>query len=230
MGSFGYNEVVLFLIFMISFHNVTKRFGSHLVLNQVNFEIQPNEFVILTGSSGSGKSTVVSLLIGAERPDSGSVEVDHLLVSDMSDDTLQLYRRKIGVAFQDYKLISSKTVFENVAFAMEVCDEPYDLIQKRVPKVLEKVGLLRFQDRFPDQLSGGEKQRLAIARALVHSPRLLIADEPTGNLDEDNVRGIMNLFKTLHEEGVTILLTTHDPLVRELSSARTLTLSGGMIH
>jgi len=147
----------------------------------------------------------------------------------MESDMLQLYRRKIGVVYQDYKLLDKKTVFENVAFAMEVCNEPDALIHERVPQVLAKVGLLNFQDKFPDQLSGGEKQRLAIARALVHHPRLIIADEPTGNLDDENVRGIVHLLQTLHAEGATVLLTTHDPLVRELVQGRSLALQGGKI-
>ncbi len=214
---------------MISFHNVTKKYDSHLVLDSVSFSIENNEFVVLTGASGSGKSTVIALLIGAEKPTNGSIEVDGMYVSEMDLDTLQLYRRKIGVVYQDYKLLVKKTVFENVAFAMEVCNEPDELIHERVPQVLEKVGLLSFQDKFPDQLSGGEKQRLAIARALVHRPRLIIADEPTGNLDEANVRGIVDLLTNLHEEGNTVLLTTHDPFVRELVDGRSLTLEDGKI-
>ncbi len=214
---------------MIVFRNVTKRYGVHLVLDQVTFDIQPNEFVLLRGPSGSGKSTIVALLIGAEKPDAGTVELDKMVVNDMDEDTLQLYRRKVGVAFQDYKLLPRKTVFENVAFAMEVCGEPNELIQRRVPEVLEKVGLLQFQDKFPEHLSGGEKQRLAIARALVHNPRLIIADEPTGNLDEANVRGIVDLLKKLHADGATILMTTHDPLVQSLVGGRMLTIEDGRI-
>lgn len=214
---------------MISFHNVTKKYGSHLVLDGVSFNIENNEFVVLTGASGVGKSTVIALLIGAVKPTHGSVEVDGMQVSDMDPKTLQLYRRKIGVVYQDYKLLDKKTVFENVAFAMEVCNEPDSLIHERVPQVLEKVGLLHFQDQFPDQLSGGEKQRLAIARALVHHPRLIIADEPTGNLDEGNVKGIVHLLINLHREGATVLLTTHDPLVRELVQGRGLKLEDGKI-
>ena len=133
---------------MISFHNVTKKYGSHLVLDGMSFNIESNEFVVLTGASGVGKSTVIALLIGAEKPTHGSVEVDSMFVSDMNADTLQLYRRKIGVVYQDYKLLGKKTVFENVAFAMEVCNEPDELIHERVPEVLSKVGLLSFQDKF----------------------------------------------------------------------------------
>lgn len=214
---------------MIGFYNVTKKFGPHTILSEINFEIQPNEFVVLNGVSGSGKSTVVSLLLGADRPDVGTVEVDNFIINEMEPDTLQMYRRKVGVVYQDYKLLDKKTVFENVAFAMEVCEEPRDIINERVPNVLEKVGLLQFQDQFPNQLSGGERQRLAIARSLVHDPSLLIADEPTGNLDEANVRIILDLFRRLHAEGATVLLTTHDPLVQELTDGRTLNLERGCI-
>lgn len=214
---------------MISFHNVTKTFGRRTVFNEVNFQIEPNELVILNGASGSGKSTAVALLIGAQKPDRGSIEVDHFAVHEMNPRTLQLYRRKVGVVYQDYKLLPGKTVFENTAFAMEVCEEPSERIHEQVPAVLEKVGLLGHQDRFPHELSGGERQRLAIARALVHSPRLLIADEPTGNLDEANARGIVDLFKSLHAEGATVLITTHDPLVHRLLPGRILMIKEGKI-
>jgi len=214
---------------MIAFHNVTKRFGRHVVLDEVNFTIQPNELVALNGASGTGKSTIVALLIGAEKPDSGSVEVDEMVINDLESKILQLYRRKIGVVYQDYKLLPSKTVFENIAFVMEVCEEPKDLINRRVPEVLDKVGLLSIQDHFPNQLSGGERQRIAIARALVHNPTLLIADEPTGNLDEANVRGIVDLFRRLHDDGATVLLTTHDPLVHSLLPGRILNIEGGKV-
>jgi len=172
----------------------------------------------------------VALLIGAEKPTSGVIEVDGVTVSDMDGEMLQLYRRKVGVVYQDYKLLPAKTVFENVAFAMEVCEALNSEIQQKVPEVLEKVGLASMADHFPEHLSGGEKQRLSIARALVHDPRLLIADEPTGNLDEENVRGILELFRKLHAEGATVLLTTHDPLVHELMPGRTITLVKGKIN
>ena len=214
---------------MISFHNVTKKFGPHLVLDRITFQIQRGEFVILKGTSGAGKSTIVNLLIGADKPEQGTVEVDGVLVNEMDNDTLQLFRRRVGVVFQDYKLLPKKTVFENVAFAMEACGEPNEKIHDKVPEVLEKVGLLHFQDKFPEQLSGGELQRLAIARALVHNPKLIIADEPTGNLDEMNIRGIVKILQGLHQEGVTIILTTHDPLVQELVDGRVMELQNGKL-
>lgn len=214
---------------MISFYKVSKGYGAHNVLRDMDFTIRAGEFVVMKGVSGAGKSTLISLLIGAERPNAGVVEVDGMVVNDMDQDTLQLYRRKVGVVFQDYKLLPRKTVFENVAFAMEVCGESHEAIHSRVPEVLTKVGLLHFQDKFPDHLSGGEKQRLAIARALVHNPRLLIADEPTGNLDEKNVREIVHLFKQLNREGVTLLITTHDPLVQQLAGGRNVSIEDGKI-
>ncbi len=215
---------------MISLHNVSKKFGPHVVLESVSFKIDGNDFVILTGASGAGKSTIVNLLIGAEKPNLGTVEVDGLIVNEMDEETLQLYRRKIGVVHQDYKLLPKKTVYENVAFALEVSEISDDEIHDEVPQILDKVGLLHFQDKFPDQLSGGEKQRLAIARALAHKPKFIIADEPTGNLDEENVKAIMELLKKLHEvDGVTILVTTHDPLVKESVTARNLNLEAGKI-
>lgn len=214
---------------MISFHNVSKRFGSHVVLEEVNFQIQGNDFVVLTGASGAGKSTIVNLLIGSDKPNQGTVEVDGVIVNEMNEETLQLYRRKIGVVHQDYKLLPKKTAYENVAFALEVCEASDEDIHRIVPEVLDKVGLLHYQDKFPDQLSGGEKQRLAIARALAHGPKFIIADEPTGNLDENNVRGILELLKKLHDEGVTILITTHDPLVRDMMNARKLNLEAGKV-
>jgi len=168
-------------------------------------------------------------MIGADQPDIGTVEVDDMVVNDMDPDTLQLFRRKVGVVYQDYKLLPNKTAFENVAFAMEVCESPDSVIRKRVPEILDKVGLSAFGDQYPDQLSGGERQRLAIARALIHEPRLLVADEPTGNLDEGNVKAILDLFRQLHAEGATILLTTHDPLVHHLMHGRELILTKGKV-
>lgn len=214
---------------MISFSNVTKKFGTHLVLDNINFEIDKNEFVVLTGPSGAGKSTIIALLIGAKKPTHGLIEVDGMHINEMNEDMLQLYRRRVGVVYQDYKLLEKKTVFENVAFAMEACNEADELIQERVPQVLEKVGLFYFQDKFPGALSGGEKQRLAIARALVHDPKLIIADEPTGNLDEENTKGILRLLHDLKKEGATIVVTTHNPMVLELAKGRNMVLENGRI-
>ncbi len=214
---------------MIVFHRITKRFGTHTVLDRIDFSLAPNDFVVLRGVSGSGKSTLIDLLLGAQEPDEGFVEIDGMIVGEMDGRTRQLYRRKLGVVFQDYKLLPRKTVFQNVAFAMEACGETAERIHEKVPQLLSKVGLLHFQDRYPGELSGGERQRVAIARALVHDPRLIVADEPTGNLDEENVRGILQLLQSLHREGATVLLTTHDPLVQKLARGRQMLLQGGKI-
>lgn len=194
---------------MIVFDHITKVYPSHTVFEDLYLEIRSGEFVSITGPSGCGKTTLIKLLIGDEKPSAGQILVDTINITDMSDRTLQLYRRKIGVVFQDYKLLLKKTVYENVAFAMEVCGESDEMIHKRVPEVLDLVGILKKQENFPLQLSGGEQQRVAIARALVHNPRLLIADEPTGNLDQENSFGIMNLLLKINEMGTTVMLTSH---------------------
>lgn len=215
---------------MIVFHKVTKRFGSHTVLDKLDFSFKSNEFVVLQGISGAGKSTLINLLLGADKPNHGYVEVDGFIVNEMDTNTRQLYRRGVGVIFQDYKLLPRKTVFQNVAFAMEACNATEEEIHARVPQVLTKVGLLHFQDKYPDELSGGERQRVAIARALVHNPRLIIADEPTGNLDQENAKGIVDIFNALHKEGATLLITTHQPMVQKMIHGRHVVLEGGRIH
>lgn len=214
---------------MITFHKVTKRFGAHTVLDQLEFSFKSNDFVVLQGVSGSGKSTLINLLLGADQPDHGYVEVDGFIVNEMDINTRQLYRRGIGVVFQDYKLLPRKTVYQNVAFAMEACGASEEEIHERVPEVLNKVGLLHFQDKYPSELSGGERQRVAIARALVHHPRLIIADEPTGNLDKENAKGIIDIFKALHKEGATLLLTTHQPMIQKMIHGRHVVLEEGGI-
>lgn len=198
---------------MIIFDNVTKKFGSRAILDAFNLEIQPAEFVVIMGHSGAGKSTMINLLIGHARPTSGQIMIDGVHIEKMDFHMRQLYRRKIGIVFQDYKLLPKKTVYENVSFAMEVCGNSEEEIQKRVPEILHQVGLLARQDQYPDELSGGEQQRCAIARALVHKPSLLIADEPTGNLDQETAKDIMKLLSDINKAGTTIIMTTHNPKV-----------------
>lgn len=214
---------------MIAFSHIYKQFGRHQVLKDVDFSIPQGEFLALIGKSGAGKSTLIHLLIGAETPDSGDVTVRGKSIPKLSTSDLQLYRQSIGVVFQDFKLLNKKTVFENVAFALEVTGED-SFVDQKVSEALYLVGLESMRDRFPPMLSGGEKQRVAIARAMVHSPVTLIADEPTGNLDPENTIAIAKLLKKLNtENGVTIFLTTHDPaLIREVSP-RILTLENGRI-
>jgi len=195
---------------MIIFDDATKKYGNQTVLNRVNCEISGGEFVSVVGSSGAGKTTFVNLLTGAIHPTSGTVSVDNHQLNDLDESSRALYLRKVGVIFQDYKLLPKKTVFENIAFALEVCGNPEDLIKKRVSKVIEIVGLTHRQNAFPANLSGGECQRTALARALVHEPALIIGDEPTGNLDPESGAEIIDLLLDVNKAGTTVILATHD--------------------
>lgn len=214
---------------MIVFENVTKKYGKTAVLDKVNLTIENGEFVSLIGPSGAGKSTFVYTLIGAEKIDSGSIMVDGYTVNTMKDRAIQFYRRRIGVVFQDYKLLPQKNVYENVAFALEVCGFERDDIKKRVPEVLDIVGLKGKTKQFPHQLSGGERQRVAIARALVHNPGLIVADEPTGNLDPKTAQEIIELLLKINAEGTTILLTTHNKDLVNFIKRRVVTLEDGKV-
>lgn len=216
---------------MITFQNVSKHYGLQTIFDDISFQITAHSFVALLGASGTGKSTLISLLIGAQKPDQGSIIIDGINVEELSPNDLQMYRRKIGVVFQDFKLLDKKTVFENVAFALEVCGEEDIVIEHKTGELLQRVGLIAMSHKFPHQLSGGEQQRAAIARALVHSPKLLIADEPTGNLDPENTLEIARIFRKIYEEDkITVLLTTHDPIfLEEVSPARVMRLQQGKI-
>lgn len=195
---------------MIVFQNISKKYGDRIVLDDINLEIEGGEFVSLIGPSGAGKTTLIQLLIGSEKPDFGNISVDDYNITSMDKDTLQFFRRNLGIVFQDLKLLPRKTVYENVAFVLEVCDAADEEIRQRVPEALELVGLLDHMNHFPDQLSGGEQQKACIARAIVHKPKLLIADEPTGNLDPESTREIIDILLKIHEQGTTILLASHD--------------------
>lgn len=214
---------------MIIFDNVTKRYGTHTVLDGLSFTIKGEEFVSIVGPSGAGKSTLIHALIGMEKIDQGSITIDGYEINSMSPEAVQEYRRKIGVVFQDYKLLPHKTLYENVAFAMEVCEIPDEMIIEKVPHVLNVVGLVDKNDLFPVQLAGGEKQRLAIARALVHEPKLIIADEPTGNLDPKNAKEIIKLLMMLNKAGTTVILTTHNKGLVDYINRRVIFLDKGRI-
>ncbi|MFA6457979.1 MAG: ATP-binding cassette domain-containing protein [Patescibacteria group bacterium] len=195
---------------MIVFENATKKYGSRTVLDRVNCEIGGGEFVSVVGPSGAGKTTFVNLLTGAIHPTEGSVSVDNYEINNLDEISRALYLRKVGVIFQDYKLLPKKTVFENIAFALEVCGDPSSLIKKRVDEVIGIVGLTHRRNAFPSQLSGGECQRTALARALVHEPALIIGDEPTGNLDPQSGAEIIDLLLDINKAGATVILATHD--------------------
>lgn len=180
------------------------------MLDRVNCEIGGGEFVSVVGPSGAGKTTFVNLLTGAIHPTEGSVSVDNYEINNLDEISRALYLRKVGVIFQDYKLLPKKTVFENIAFALEVCGDPSSLIKKRVDEVIGIVGLTHRRNAFPSQLSGGECQRTALARALVHEPALIIGDEPTGNLDPQSGAEIIDLLLDINKAGATVILATHD--------------------
>ena len=191
---------------------VTLSFKNKIVLKDVSLEIKPWEFVFFIGYSGSGKTTLIRSLIWDFRPERGDIVLDNggFLYRNLTEKLLLDYRRSIGVIFQDYKLIEWKTVYENVAFAMEVCGYKDSQIQKRVPQILEQVGLLMKKETLVEELSGGEKQRVSIARALVHNPSIIIGDEPTGNLDPVTAGEIMDIFEDLNKDGKTIIIASHD--------------------
>lgn len=215
---------------MLELKKVSKNYGSNNVLSGVDFKINKGEFVTLTGPSGSGKSTLINLITGAEKVSGGEIIANEKSVSELKDNDLQMYRRTIGIVFQDYKLLPKKTVEENIAFALEVCDANSAEIEQKVRRAISTVGLEGKEKNFPHELSGGEQQRTAIARAIVHEPEIILADEPTGNLDIENSRSIINLFKELNEKGgKTILLTTHNPILLDWLSVRIAEIRGGKV-
>lgn len=214
---------------MIKFQNVIKQYGPHNALDGINLDIHHGEFISLVGLSGAGKSTLLKLIIGEEHIDGGQILIDDIDISKVRKSDLPYLRRKIGMVFQDIKLLPKRTAFENIAFAMEVCGHRRDKIHKDVPKILELVGLLHKKDNFPHEMSGGEKQRVAIARALSHRPVLLLADEPTGNLDEVNAGEVLDLLLKINQLGTTVILATHaSDLVNKIKK-RVITIEDGKI-
>jgi len=215
---------------MIRFKNVSKLYPPNVVgLDGISLHVQPGEFVSIVGKSGTGKSTLAKLLFAEERPSRGVIEIGGWDITHIHDRDIPLLRRQIGVVFQDFKLLQKKTVYENVAFALQVAGVRPRRIREVVPQVLDIVNLGNKLARYPKQLSGGEQQRVAIARALVHSPKMLIADEPTGNLDTLNSREIMDLLKKINEFGTTIVLVTHDREMVNRLRRRVITLEDGKI-
>ena len=215
---------------MIAFHNVSKVYMDQApILEDVNFKIEPKEFVSLVGKSGVGKSTVIKLLIGQERPTKGRIVLGDYEVSRLKPKEMAHFRRQIGTIFQDFRLLPTKTAYENVAFAMEVGGHPQSEIDNLVPKVLDMVGLADRGGNFPNELSGGEKQRVAIARAMIHRPSVIIADEPTGNLDPINEADIIRLLVKINELGTTVILATHSKDVVDGLGRRVITLDNGKI-
>ena len=215
---------------MIFFDNVSKIYNHRsAALRNVTLRFHPKEFVSLVGSSGAGKSTFLKLLIREETPSEGAIFLDGLEVGALAPGDLHHLRRRIGTVFQDYKLLPAKTASENVAFAMEAAGKLDDEIAEDVPQVLEMVGLAEKKDSFPHQMSDGEKQRVAIARALVNRPDVILADEPTANLDPINTREIINLLHKINDLGTTVILATHDKEVVNSLGKRVVTLERGEV-
>ncbi|OGL34523.1 cell division ATP-binding protein FtsE [Candidatus Saccharibacteria bacterium RIFCSPHIGHO2_12_FULL_42_8] len=217
---------------MILLDRVTKNYGmkdTKPALNRVTLHIEPREFAILVGTSGAGKSTLLKLLTCEEKPTSGKIVVGGIDYDDLKPNQIPLLRRKIGVVFQDFKLLPQRTVFENIAFALEIAGMTNREIKSTVPKVIKLVGLEGKEKQFPRQLSGGEQQRVAIARAVVRQPKILIADEPTGNLDPRHSWEIIKLLEKINRFGTTVLLTTHNAEIVNKLKRRVITIDGGKV-
>jgi len=214
---------------LINVINVTKQYGDFKALDNINLKIDRGEFVSIVGPSGAGKSTLVKMLICEERPTAGKILVAERNIAKLKPNELPYYRRKVGVVFQDFKILPQKTVYENVAFALEVCEARDIEILDKVPKILDLVGMLKRKDNLPHGLSGGEKQRVSIARALIHSPKILIADEPTGNLDPVNAWEIIDLLERINHQGTIVLLATHNKPIVDRLKKRVILLKEGKI-
>jgi len=214
---------------MIKVKNLSKSYGDISILKNISLEIAPTEFVSLVGPSGAGKSTLIKLLIREEFPTSGNIFIENEDITLMPLSFLPNLRRKIGMIFQDFKLLPDRTVFENVSFALEVAGAEDSQIFTDVPKVLKIVGLYNKRDSFPLELSGGEQQRIATARALVHRPSILIADEPTGNLDPFNTWEIIRLLIRINELGTTVVLATHDKEIINALKRRVIFIKDGKV-
>lgn len=215
---------------MITFQSVSKIYNlQSAALEDVDFTVNAGEFVSLTGRSGAGKSTVIKLLIGEEKPSKGRVLFSQYEVNKLKDKDLPAFRRHIGIIFQDFRLLPTKTAAENVAFALEVAGRPQKSIDDLVGQVLDMVGLSDKAKNLPNELSGGEKQRVAIARAMVHRPEVIIADEPTGNLDPLNTFEIIKLLEKINQLGTTLILATHDKNIINNLEKRVITLDRGRI-
>ncbi len=214
---------------MIVFENVSKIYDDIPALESINFGIDKGEFISIVGQSGAGKSTLLRLIFAEEKPTEGNIFVKGKNISKIKNSKLPILRRHVGVIFQDFKLLTNRTVFENVAFTMEVVGKSNAEIKEDVPQVLEIVGLSNKANNYTNELSGGEKQRVSIARALVHRPDIIIADEPTGNLDFINTWDVVQLLMKINQYGTTIILATHDREIVNLINKRVVTIDKGRV-
>jgi len=214
---------------LIEIIGLSKQYASIQALDNINLKIDRGEFVFLVGPSGAGKSTLIKLLVCEERPTSGKIIVADRNIVKLSLKELPYYRRKVGVVFQDFKLLPQKTVWENVAFALEVCDVSQAEINDKVPKILDLVGMLKRRANLPHELSGGERQRVSIARALIHHPKILIADEPTGNLDPVNAWEIVDLLERINRMGTTVIFATHNKSIVDRLKRRVILMKNGKV-
>lgn len=216
---------------MIYFDNVSKAYDNtdQKVLDSINISIAPGEFVSIVGHSGAGKTSFIKLLLAEEKPTEGGIFYEDINIHTLKGKQMVEYRRKVGIVFQDFRLLPDKTAYENIAFAMEAAGRDDDEIANDVPHVLDLVDLGSKMHHFPHQLSGGEKQRVAIARAIINRPEIIIADEPTGNLDPVNTYDIVQILKKINDLGTTIILTTHNKGVIDSLGKRVITMDGGKI-
>jgi cell division transport system ATP-binding protein len=214
---------------MIEFTEVTKRYGNQDALRDVNFTIDSGEFVFLVGPSGAGKSTIMKLIYREERATEGMVTVDGIDVSTLKDSQVPLLRRRLGVVFQDFKLLPRHTAFDNVAYVLRALGTPPNEVRRRVIGALKVVGLIDKVDAVPEELSGGEQQRVGIARSIVNGPNLVIADEPTGNLDPQSSEEIMNLLLQINQRGTTVLISTHNLGLVEQMQKRVIAIESSQI-
>ena len=215
---------------MIKVFNLYKSYGGvSPVLSDISFDVQDGEFVFLTGQSGAGKTTLFKVLFGWEKFDRGQILVGGINVSKLNEKNLYLLRRKIGIVFQDYKLLARKTVFENVAFAQQIIGADAKTVRSKTWNALKSVGLAKKKDSYPSQLSGGELQRVSIARAVVNDPELILADEPTGNLDSGISKEILAVFEKINQQGKTIIIATHSAEILRAKKCRRLSLDRGKL-
>ena len=215
---------------MIKLEHVSKSYSAGIpALNDVNLEIEDGEFVFIVGDSGSGKSTLIKLLLKELEPTEGTITVNGKELKEIKKKQVPRYRRKVGVVFQDFRLLKDRNVYDNIAFAQKVIGESNMQIKKKVPKMLSLVGLAAKYKSYPKELSGGEQQRVAIARALINEPAILLADEPTGNLDNNNAWEIMKLLEEINEKGTTVIVVTHNLEIVKVMKKRVITVKKGVI-